>query len=361
MQAVCFVHAYVPTHMAGAETTMHDLNRALVDAGWDVTVLLSRPSDPEVVQPYTIDGVRVVPFLSKDQAPEMFARADAVLSHLDSSERAAYLTREMGKPLVNVVHNTMWQTAGYLSLGCELAVYNTEWVAAHHDAERHNPVAAVATTGQIVWQPRWCSEWESVVVHPPIDASRYELPVEWCQVEPEHRPYVTLINLWAGADGGWTGKGPHVLYALAEEMPDVSFMGVVGGYGKQDVRSDVKNVRIVKHTSDITREVYAHTKVLLMPSKYESFGRVAIEGAASGIPTVANPTEGLTEALGPAGIYCDLDDIPRWKKTVRRLLSDRAYYKRSSDAARLRSAYWTARRPAELAEFVSAVNRVAKG
>jgi len=352
--AVCYVHAYVPHHNAGAETTIHDLNRALVAAGWHVTVLLSRPSEPEVVQPYTIDGVRVIPFLSKHQPGEWFAKADVVISHLDSSERAAYLTRQLGVPLVQVIHNTMWQTEGYLSIGCELAVYNTDWVKKHHDQAAESLVSKIATLGQVTWSIRQYSEWDSVVVHPPIDASRYEIPDN----APAERGYVTLVNLWAGATDGWTGKGPHILYALAKEMPDVNFMGVVGGYGAQDIRSDVKNVRIVENTADITREVYAHTKVLLMPSKYESFGRVAIEAAASGIPTIANPTEGLVEALGPDGIFCPLDDIRRWKITLRHLLANRDYYKLQSDAARLRSAYWTAQRETELAEFVSAVNNV---
>lgn len=355
MHAVCYVHAYVPTHMAGAETTIHDLNRALVSAGWEVTVLLSRPSEPPVTAPYSIDGVRVVPYRDKHQPWELFETADVVLSHLDSSERAAYMTRQMGKPLVNVVHNTMWQTEGYLSLGCELAVYNTDWVREHHDNAKNGAVAAVATVGQVVWQARKSSDWDSVVVHPPIEASRYEIP----ENDPAERPYVTLVNLWAGADGGFSGKGPHILYALAEALPGQKFAGVVGGYGAQDIRSGVKNVRIFEHTSDIT-SVYAQTKVLLMPSRYESFGRVAVEAAASGVPTLANPTEGLVEALGPDGLFCDLDDLDQWVSALKALLEVPEWYRLNSELALKRSAYWTAQRGPELAEFVTAVNNIAQ-
>jgi glycosyltransferase involved in cell wall biosynthesis len=201
------------------------------------------------------------------------------------------------------------------------------------------------------------SEWDSVVVHPPIDASQYRLPVDWCQAEAQHRPYVTLVNLWNGT--GETGKGAHILYGLAKEMPDVNFMGVVGGYGHQDVR-EVSNVHIQPHTSDILKDVYARTRVLLMPSKYESFGRVAIEGAASGIPTIANPTEGLMEALGPGGLFCPLEDLNAWKRTLRCLLDNPATYREESTYALERSAYWESRRPQELADFVSAVNRLVK-
>lgn len=360
--ALCFVHAYVPTHMAGAETTVHDLNRALVAAGWEVTVLLSRddhyrPEGTPPAGPYQIDGVRVIPYTSKHQAGAWFPTADVVISHLDSSERAAYLTRQLGIPLVQVVHNTMWQTEGYLSLGCELAVYNTEWVRDHHDSAAAEPVVRIPGEQQYTWSVRKSNAWDGVVVHPPIDASRYKLR----RNNPARRKYVTLVNLWAGGDNGWTGKGPHVLYALAKAMPDVQFAGVVGGYGAQDIRPDFYNVTFFKHTSDITKDVYSQTKILLMPSKYESFGRVAIEGAASGIPTVAAPTEGLVEALGPGGLFCDLEDLDAWERTVRELLSNPAAYREASTYAFERSAYWEAQRPKELAEFVSAVNRLRKG
>ena len=42
-------------------------------------------------------------------------------------------------------------------------------------------------------------------------------------------------------------------------------------------------MRVVDHTTDM-RSVYAQTRVLLVPSVYESYGRVALEAAASGIP-----------------------------------------------------------------------------
>ncbi|MFE4971343.1 glycosyltransferase [Kitasatospora sp. NPDC056651] len=49
--------------------------------------------------------------------------------------------------------------------------------------------------------------------------------------------------------------------------------------------------------------VYARSRVVLMPSSHESWGRVGVEAFASGIPVIAHPTPGLAECLGHAGIY----------------------------------------------------------
>jgi hypothetical protein len=73
--------------------------------------------------------------------------------------------------------------------------------------------------------------------------------------------------------------------------------------------------------------VFRKTKVLLMPSEYESYGRVGIEAACAGIPTVAHPTLGLQEAFGPtAGIFIDRNDVAAWFNEVSRLMTDDFYY-----------------------------------
>ena len=51
------------------------------------------------------------------------------------------------------------------------------------------------------------------------------------------------------------------------------------------------------------QSVYARTRLLLMPSRSESFGRVGLEAAASGIPTIASPVEGVPEVLGDCALF----------------------------------------------------------
>jgi len=65
VKVLAYVHAYVPDHMAGAETTLHDLLRSLVAAGHQCSVLISRESpEPVIQQIYTVEGSDCLPVTS---------------------------------------------------------------------------------------------------------------------------------------------------------------------------------------------------------------------------------------------------------------------------------------------------------
>src|SRR5690606_3845325 len=163
---------------------------------------------------------------------------------------------------------------------------------------------------------------DSVVIRPPVLTEDYATG---------HGDHVTLINLFPP-------KGSGTFWALAERMPDVRFLAVTGGYGEQDVR-DLPNGEVLPNTPghQMREKVYARTKIPLMPSAYESRGRVGVEAMASGIPAIAHPTPGLRESLGTAGVFVDRDDVDGWEKQIRRLLTPRAFGA-ASKRAKARSA-----------------------
>lgn len=346
MKITVLAHAYVDHgRNAGGETTLHDLLKDLARRGADVTVVLDRKTS--YVRETLVDGVRVVAYDEYDNGRfNVECRTtDVVLSHLDCSERATYVAEACHKPMVHLVHNTRWETEGYLSQGCHLAIYNTEWVAEHH-SKVSNPLAIVgetpmpgSTTAVFNFTGRKTVGWPFVVVHPPIDPERY-------RTTPGES--ITLVNLWEN-------KGPDVFYAMADAFPDQSFIGVKGGYSdEQDIRNR-PNVKIVQNQNDF-RTILRQTKIILMPSKYESFGRVAIEAAASGIPTIAAPTEGLLEALGPEGYYATTLD--QWESQISKLLTP-AGYKKASALALKRSDYWARKVPAEMDQLWTTLNDLA--
>jgi glycosyltransferase involved in cell wall biosynthesis len=346
---LAFVHAYVGHgREAGAETTLHDMLKVLVQRGWQADVLISK-KDPSITAPYTVDGVRVIPFGHKRDLNNIITNYDVAITHLECSVRTTLVAQNAGVPVVQLIHNSMWQTEGYLAKGCDLAIYNTEWIRDHHESKKNTPSTMTVEPGEIsgtvlTLSRRKCSTWDHIVLHPIVNPAEYETPTTG--------EYVTLVNLFEN-------KGPHILYYLARQNPEQQFLAVKGGYGEQVIEKGHHNITFVDNTRDIVKEVYAKSKVILMPSKYESYGRIAVEALASGIPTLASPTPGLKEALDYGGNYAPLESLYKWHENLRRLLTDDGYYADASFAARMRSDELWKRTQREVEEFVKKMEELA--
>lgn len=302
MRVLAMLHAYLPHHGAGGEGMAHALLRDLVAHGHQVDVILSAV-DIAAVEDYDIDGVHVHVHRGKTQTPTWLSssmRPHVIVCHLENTSRAAVLGKMYRIPVVQILHNTMAETlASTLHHTFALLVCNTEWL--RREYEEHWAESGITNRPM----PRM------VTVHPPVDPDDYTT---------KPGTHVTLVNMFAP-------KGAHVFYAVAERLPQYKFLAVQGAYGLQVIRRDLPNVTIIDHVpSTKMRElVYARTKIVLMPSDYESYGRVAVEAMCSGIPVIAHPTPGLRESLGEAGVFADRNDIDKWTAEVRRLHSPKAW------------------------------------
>jgi len=116
----------------------------------------------------------------------------------------------------------------------------------------------------------------------------------------------------------------------------------------------IPNLSYLPNTPDI-RSVYSQTGILIIPSEYESWGRVGVEAMASGIPVIAHPTEGLKESLSYAGLYCDREKVEDWVEMIRAL--DNPDFRREvSDKCLQRSRELDpARGLAEFAQFIDEI------
>lgn len=324
MRILAKLHAYPPTHCAGAEMMAHTLLRELATRGHEVQVWLSRHSGQR--KPYDYDGVQVIPAAARRDFGREARTAGAIISHLENVREAAAAARGWGRPLVVLCHNTFPATFRAIGSGTTaLAVYNSQWMA--EEAAKwfdQNPQAA---------RPQ-----ASVVVRPPVIARDYRVSVMG--------DHITLINLFAS-------KGGEIFWELAARMPDHKFLGVTGAYGDQVIR-DAPNVEVVEHVpaEEMAAAVYGRTRVLVMPSLYESWGRTGVEALASGIPVVACPTPGLKESLGDAGIFVERDDLNGWVSALT-ALDDPETWQAASARAKKRSRQLDPRR--DLAAWVEAV------
>lgn len=312
MRVLAMVHLYAPQHNAGAETTAHQFLKKLVECGHQVVVQLSMPHPMFVTGPYTYDGVAVYPYI--DQADPVRwlehpkGKPDLIVTYLMNTLRASYLGQMHKIPVVTLMHNDHHKSRMDLRHHTQLVVYNTEWM--REDVETW-------------WRETQGDEPpHGIVIHPPIFPAQY-------RVAPPSvtKGCITLVNLFED-------KGASLFYELAKRFPRLKFLGVTGAYGKQDVRHGLPNVEIIPHVAahHMPTEVYARTRVLLMPSAYESYGRAGVEAACSGIPTIAHPTAGLLEALGDAGTFADREDVDAWVVELARLIAPKEWAMASSRA-----------------------------
>lgn len=310
MKLTAYFHLFPPEHCAGSETTVHAALRAMVQRGHIVNVICDR----SITAPYEIDGIQVVRPLRRgvDSWLDSYVRdSNLLVTHLDLTSQAMQLAMRTRIPLVHFVHNDAqlmyWRVDARVPYKCALEVLNSHWLAAK------------PSRWQGIDRPE---EWRgpSIVIHPVVEPHHYRC---------ERGEKITLVN-------PTPTKGADTFKALAQLMPDYQFLAVEGGYGDQVITESGKhaasgNIAWMAHTPEI-RNVFRQTKVLLMPSDYESYGRVGIEAACAGIPTVCHPTEGLKEAFGDAGIFIHRDDVNSWYAELTRLLTDEVYYRKRSDA-----------------------------
>ncbi len=303
MRVLADVDSYLPSTKAGSERSLHTVLRWLHERGHHVTVL--HPGAGTVRE---IDGLPVVTAGWRRQ----YQRSNVVLTQLGARRRAAIRSAIANRPLVHFVRMGPLRDDSLVSPD-DLVVFNAEWL-----------------------KRRSSGRYRTTVLHPTITPGDYST---------ERGDHITIIGLSEH-------KGARTLFELAARLPDRPFLAVRGSWGEQHVPARLPhNVEVLGDVEDM-REVYSRTRLLLVPSVWETFGRVAIEAAASGIPVVSHPADGLIEALGTAGRYADRADTGAWVREITSL-DDPTVYAAASAAARQRSDWWAAKN--ELVEFESAL------
>ena len=143
---------------------------------------------------------------------------------------------------------------------------------------------------------------------------------------------ITLVN-------ANQNKGVTQFIDLAKRMPERKFLGVIPYYGELRLPPSPDNIEWIPFDDDI-RNILKRTRILVVPSYYESFGRIAVEAMYNGIPVLyskphpkskypGGSTEGMEEWITPAGISCDREKIDEWIDAIVSLDSEETYVARS--------------------------------
>lgn len=288
MNILFSIHLYPPNHLCGAEWMAHRIIKHLQSKGHQVKVLLHQANHYRITNNYCWDGVDVFP-PNQNIIDNLFRWSHAVFTHLDYTRWSIGAATLYKKPLFHLIHNT----------------HNYPEIA-NADISQH-----------IVYNSKWAKEklgykWSNFILTPPIDYREFDIDVDTADNQ-----YITLINTNEN-------KGGKIFEEIARAMPYKKFLGVEGSYDDQ-ITANLPNITYIKKTTDILT-VYKKTRILLMPSAYESWGMTATEAMCCGIPVVCSEAEGLKENCGKAGIFVkDRNDIKSWVNEINKLDQAKAY------------------------------------
>jgi len=299
-RTVVLLHAYVPFWNAGSEVCCHTVNKLLVANDHEVWVGV--PGYPSKIY----EGVHMFDLNDRALLHSLMLNTDVISTH-SYREQGIKLSKQYGIAFMDWFHGGTYTAKARTS-----------------GALNDNPMYwAVFNSQSLLKSFSEINESKYHILRPPVNWHDYE-------VTEEYKPiYVTLSNLNEN-------KGGQILIDIAKAAPEIKFLGVRGSYWKQIEDPTVKNIRYMNNTPRI-KDVYAITKILIMPSKDETWGRTVVEAMSSGIPVIVSPTPGLRECCEDSALFVERTDIDEWVRLIRRLVNDKAFYDEYSERGKIRA------------------------
>ncbi|MFD4366448.1 glycosyltransferase family 4 protein [Rhodococcus sp. NPDC058521] len=363
---------YPPVVVGGLGRHVHHLATELAAAGHEVVVLSRRPSGTDATTHPTIthfeDGVLVVA-VAEDPAHFVFGE-DMIAWTLAMGHAMVRAGTALHKPGLgegwqpDVVHAHDWLVAHPAIALAEF--YDVPLVSTLHatEAGRHSGWVSGRINRQVHSVEWWLANESDALVT--CSASMKE---EVTALYGPNLPAVTVIRngidltTWTYRELAPRSGPPHLLYVGRLEYEK----------GVQDVIAALPRIRRshpgttlsiagegtqfewlseLARTHRVTRSVtflgnLDHLELLgwlhgadaiVLPSRYEPFGIIALESAAAGTPLVASTAGGLGEAVvdGVTGMSFEPGDVAGLTSAVREVLDDPAAARVRADAARAR-------------------------
>jgi UDP-glucose:(heptosyl)LPS alpha-1,3-glucosyltransferase len=311
MRIALVVERFEPSG-GGVEHAVWQIARGLADSGDEVHVIARRAVDcPHV----TVHHIPVPEFWQPLRVVQFSKRAHNAQRH------AAF---DIVHSFSRTIHQNVFHAGGGSHADYMRRNYSWGGAAARRLSPRH--AVLLSMERRIFSDPKQTIQCVSEMVRKEI-INRYgipstRLPVIHYGVDPDHfdpdrnsaiRP--TLRSQWNAVDAtvwllagsGWHRKGlDTALKALAQTREKNSHLWIAGRdsprpWKKQAEKLGVGNrVRFLGPRDDLEK-IYAAADGLLLPTRYDAFGLVCLEAAASGIPVITSRAAGAAELLADAG------------------------------------------------------------
>jgi glycosyltransferase involved in cell wall biosynthesis len=330
MTTVALSHGYPPIWNMGGEVALH---RAMTSIKGE-KIVLTKTEEEYVFEGVTVKKIATPDVLNIKSNPIPISKqlqqldARVMIAQNELSLPGVLAANEIGAVSIVNVHTppkygrTIAQGMRY----ADYAVYNTQTAA-----------------------QQW-GEPKALVLHPPISP----LPK----------------NTFGGGDAytllsSLTNKGVDVVLKLAEQNPDKRFIVVrspaESTHGLANIEERARQFpNLELHPRVPPEEVYKYfeqTRILLAPSRYETYGMSAIEAAGYGIPCVHVDTPHVREGIGEAAVL-----VPplNTEATANGIDLIEANYDEYSHHARARAEWLQERQELELERFSDFIEKVEK-
>ncbi len=140
-------------------------------------------------------------------------------------------------------------------------------------------------------------------------------------------------------------KNPIEFVNICKEIKDIGIdikaVMLGEGYLKEEIVKSIEklglkeNVRLLGFVKNPYAELNT-AKVMCVPSVFEGFGLVAVEGLSLGLPVVASEVGGLVDIVNDGcGMLCKTR--PQFVEEIKLLLTEEDYYNKKSDLAKKRA------------------------
>ena len=271
---VAITHGYPPEWNMGGEVSLH---RMLKKARGDKHVLTATDKEHifEGVQIHQIDAKNVLDIKTDPNPIAKQLRdlkADVVIGQNELSLAAVIAARMIGIVSIVSVHTPPLYGRNIAKAldKADYAIYNTR-------------------SSAIEW-----GEPNALVVHPPIS-------------ELKNKTFNGDAYLLSSS---LVNKGVKTVIELAKRNPDKRFIIIRspaepthGLPNLEEVVKDIKNIELKPRVPPEQMEKYfKQARILLVPSRYETYGMTTIEAAGYGIPTVHVDTPHVREGIGEGAI-----------------------------------------------------------
>ena len=330
MTLIALSHGYPPLWNMGGEVSLH---RTLVAARGKKIVLTATD------KPYTFEGVRV----EKIDTPN-------VLDIKSAPGPIAQQAKNLGGSIIVGQNELSLAAVGVANLIDAVSIVNVHTPPQYGNGIRE----AMRLTDYAIYNTEVAArEWgepNALVVHPPINA----MPTN---TSTKGDAYTLLSSL--------RNKGVETVLELAKIYPDKRFIIVRSPaeptHGLPDIEARaalLPNVELHPRVPPEEVDKYLkQTRILLVPSRYETYGMSAIEAAGYGIPTVHVDTPHVREGIGDGAILVPGLNV---EATAQGIETIERNYEAYSLNARKRAEWLAARQAIELERFAEFIDTVKK-